>query len=79
MMAVLTSATAFALASGSADVSMASQCTVRVNQPAASVHLNRRDVPGRLCVRDCEALLVGAHREFDYLVGLAIYTGHRCR
>lgn len=55
------------------------RCFVRVNQPAASVRLNRTSVPASVCVQSCEAALVGAHRESGQVVALAIYTGKHCR
>jgi hypothetical protein len=79
MINVLASLAAAAVVSATTEVSWASECAVRINQPAASVQLNRPDVPGAVCVKDCEARLIGAHREFDYVVGLAIYTGKHCR
>jgi hypothetical protein len=57
----------------------APKCAYRINQPAASVRLNRPAAPADLCVKECQAKLVGTHREAGQIVALAIYTGKRCR
>lgn len=57
----------------------APRCFVRVNQPAASLRLNRAEIPKSICFKSCEAVLVGAHREQGQVVALAIYTGKHCR
>jgi hypothetical protein len=68
-----------ALVSGTAQSTVpAPRCASRINQPAASVRLNRPAVPADLCVKDCQARLVGTHRESGEIVALAIYTGKRC-
>lgn len=54
------------------------RCFVRVNQPAASVRFNRATIPASICVRSCDAALVGVHLEAGQTVGLAIYTGKHC-
>jgi hypothetical protein len=76
LLASLAAAAAVAVAT---EVSWASECAVRVNQPAASVQLNRPVVPADLCLKDCQARLVGTHRESGQIVALAIYTGKHCR
>jgi hypothetical protein len=61
------------------DVHSYAPCFARVNQPAASVRLNRPDdAPNEVCLSSCEAQLVGVHRESGLLVGVAIYTGRGC-
>jgi len=55
------------------------RCDVKINQPAASVSLNRTIAPYSVCVRGCDAKLVGVRPEKGRIAALAIYTGRRCR
>ena len=54
------------------------RCDVKINQPAASVHLNRTKAPPSVCVLGCDAKLVGVRKENGQIAALAIYTGRRC-
>lgn len=55
------------------------RCDVKINQPAASVSLNRSKAPYSVCVAGCDAKLVGVRTEQGRIAALAIYTGRRCR
>lgn len=55
------------------------RCDVKINQPAASVSLNRTIAPYSVCVRGCDAKLVGVRPEKGRIAALAIYTGRHCR
>ena len=54
------------------------RCDVKINQIAASVHLNRSKAPPSVCVLGCDAKLVGVRKEGNQLAALAIYSGRRC-
>jgi hypothetical protein len=79
MVDYLANLTAMAMLSVNAEVAPAPECASRINQPAASVWLNRPDIPAALCLNACDAQLLGAHREGGFVTGIAVYTGERCR
>ncbi len=54
------------------------RCDVKINQIAASVHLNRTKAPPSVCVLGCDAKLVGVRKEGGRIAALAIYSGRRC-
>ena len=54
------------------------RCDVKINQVAASVHLNRTKAPPSVCVLGCDAKLVGVRDEGGRIAALAIYSGRRC-
>lgn len=75
----LSAVAAAAPASGKAARPTGPRCEVKINQPAASVRLNRSKAPPSVCVLGCDARLVGVRREGGQIAALAIYSGRRCR
>jgi hypothetical protein len=55
------------------------RCYGRINQPAASVLLNRSIAPRAICVQSCEAKLIAPRRESGRIAALTLYTGRACR
>lgn len=55
------------------------RCYGRINQPAASVLLNRTIAPRAICVQSCEAKLIAPRRESGRIAALTLYTGRACR